>query len=512
MQMYDAKVKMLIILTALVLAVSPVGCSRDEARQIRYDMEKLAFQSRKLAEKINIQPNLATSADSTALLSAYQDVIKYFFDHRNTPAVAADPKVAVEMAHIAVGAQIQLAGFYASQSNADSVIAAYRRIGTDIPAAKDESARAALALALTYRSLQIFDSTIAIYDRLLVSYYPPLDSLNRVNPDVAAIPIDRLKIAQGLKEKARAEQFARQAIDYYTRLENSFRADEGLVRMAQVNASRIYTMTEQWDKAIGQLERVKDSTGNIDISSSMLIANIYAGPLKQIDRAIDLYRQILQRPTDSSIIGGTMLRLGTALLERKDYEEGRKVLSDLKKKFTAHAQLVAPAQYKYALSFESEGRWDRALSELQWLMENYPYSEEAFRAASYIPRHFTQEKDQKLADIWNERAENFYLEAARVKQGQAIEAAAYSFLAELYRGLKRWDKALETLEKIHTLVPGTPLGAKALYNAAAVAYQELDDTVKAQNYLDLIKRDFGTTDSSLILDENKADTNPKSIE
>ena len=71
---------------------------------------------------------------------------------------------------------------------------------------------------------------------------------------------------------------------------------------------------------------------------------------------------------------------------------------------------------------------------------------------------------------------------------------------------------METLEKIHTLVPGTPLGAKALYNAAAVAYQELDDTVKAQNYLDLIKRDFGTTDSSLILDENKADTNPKSIE
>jgi tetratricopeptide (TPR) repeat protein len=417
-----------------------------------------------------------------------------------------------DMSKMAVGAQVHLARFYASRRQADSVLAAYRRIGHEIPAGKGDILGAGLSLALTYRSLGALDSTIAIYDRLLAQFYPPVDSLGRVNTDIIAIPIDKIKIERALQNKQKMEAFTRDALDYYGRLEREFPDDSELVRQSRINTSRIYTMTEKWDDAITALKQITDSTGQVDIAAEVLIANIYNGPKKDIKRAIEQYRKIIDRHPDSSIVGTTMLQLGMALCDEKQYDEGRTVLADLKQKFSASPRLSAKAQFYYAQSFEVQDRWDRALSEYQWLTENYPYSEDAFWAARRIPEHYLKEKNDKLADTWFERAVDFYTRAATVKKGEPIEIVADSYLAEIYRLTKQWDKAMETLDKIYSLAPRSRLGAKALYNAAAVAYNELDDSTKAQAYMDRLTREFGTTDSTQIYEEDKKEIDLESLE
>jgi tetratricopeptide (TPR) repeat protein len=498
-------------LLAGVCLLSALGCSRQSPEKIRYDMEKLMFQTAKLAEKINIQPRLATAADSLALKAAQERILKYYFDHRGQVQSAPDKAIAGEMAAMAVAADVHLAQYYMSHRMVDSAIAAYRLIGTDIPAGKIEIAGASMALALTYRAMEMYDSTIALYDRILNDFYPPLDSLDRVNTDVAAIPIDKIKISQGLDDKNRTDLFTRQALDYYSRLQSEFPNNPQLARTALVNSSRVYVMTEQWDNAIARLQQVKDSTGQSDIAADVVIANIYNGPKREPDKAVTLFRRILERKPDSMIIGSTMLRLGASLCERKEYDAGREVLADLKTKFARVPQLVATAQFYYAQSFEAEGRWDRALSEYQWLLENHPYTEEAFRAARHIPEYLTQQNDRKLTDIWFERAIEFYKNAARIKQGQPLEAIAYSYLSEIYRLTKQWTLALETLDRIHALAPRTTLGARAIYNAATVAYRQLGDSALAQKYLNQLNTEYGTTDSTRIYQPQKPEFNLESL-
>ena len=279
-----------------------------------------------------------------------------------------------------------------------------------------------------------------------------------------------------------------------------------------VSASRIYTMTQQWDMAIGQLEQINDSTGQIDIAAEVLIANIYIGPKKDAVRAIELFRKILDRQPDSSIIGSTLLQLGIALCGQEEHDEGRRVLAELKRKFVAYPQLISKGQFYYAQSFQVQGRWDRALSEFQWLMENYPYTEESFWAARRVPEHFDREDNQKMAGTWYERAVTFYQKAADIKTGQPVEIAAYTYMSEIYRLTEQWEKALGTLEKIHALSPRSRLAAKALYNSAAVAYNELGDSLRAQDYLTRLSREFGTTDSTEIYEEEKTDLDLESLD
>lgn len=496
----------------IIIVAVVAGCSQDSAEKIRYDMEKLVYMAGKLAERINIQPQLATASDSLALKNAHEKIIEYFQKYRQDDLVAGNDQVLKEMSRMAVTAQVQLARYYAGHRQPDSVLAAYRRIGTDIPAGQGDIFGASLSLALTYRALGVYDSTFAIYDRLLKDFYPPVDSLQYVNVDVIAIPIDKVKMGQAYDDPEKLEGLIQEAIEYYHRLRRDFPENEFLVRRAMVNASRVYTMTEQWDDAIAQLEQISDSTGQVDIAALVLIANIYNGPKEDVNRAIELYRQILEREPDSSIIGSTMLQLGMALCDQGDHDEGRKVLADLKKKFAARPGLISKSQYYYAQSFEVQGRWDRALSEYQWLMENHPYAEESFWAARRIPEHFEKEGNRKLADTWFDRSIDFYLRAASIKQGEPVEVAAYTYLAEIYRIIKKWDKALETLDKIHALAPKTALGAKALYNAASVAYKELNDSTLARNYLNRLNREFGTTDSTQIYEEEEPVLDLESLE
>lgn len=495
----------LAISSLLLITVIVAGCSRDKAAQTRYDMEKLTFHARKISENINIQPQLATGADSLALKEAYRNILDYYFAHRDDPGVAEDDSLSYEINRLALQAEIQTARLYMASRKPDSAIAAYRRIGVDIPVTRPDAINAGLELALAYRGTEQYDSTLAIYDHLLKQFYPPSYGKDQISFDIAAVPIDRLKIVRAVRDKAAADQSIKSALEYYAGLEKDFPDDARLVRVAHVDATRIYTMTEQWDKALAELQQITDSTGGIDVSALYMMANIYSGPKNEPEKAIQLYRDVLDRNPDSTVIGSAMLRLGATLCADKQYDEGRKVLADLKKKFELYPNVAMPAQYYYAQSFDAEGRWDRALSEFQWLMENYPYAEESFRAALYIPRHFAREGNDKLAGIWDDRAEQFFLDAARVKQGGQVEAKAYTYLADLYRMEKKWDKAIGTLEKIYAIAPKTRLGAQALYFAAAVSYQGLNDSAKAQSYLDQIQRDFGTTDSTLVLEEEKSD-------
>ncbi len=493
------------------LVISMIGCGQDSAEKIRYDMEKLIYQAGKSSEKINIQPELSTASDSLAMMASYRAVLDYYYENRDNASLANQDEIQEAINTMAFAAQKSLAIMYAKQQQFDSVFAAYKRLNNEIPTTRDQRTAASLELAIFYRSFGFLDSTVAIYDRILIDFYPPVDTGQRLNIDVTSIPIDKLKLANAMRNTDLLNKFAGQAIEYYDRLKAQFPDNYFISRTSLVNKGRVYSMTKKWDEAIATLELIKDTTGQIEIPSSMLIANIYYSAKKQPDKSIEIYRAVIARQPDSSIIGEALLRLGGALCFTKKYQEGRVVLAELRAKFPNRSDLCSHSQMYTAKAFEAEGNWKRALSEMEWLMEKYPYSNEAFRVAREIPVHYLDQKDQKMADIWLGKANDFYQKAINARPEVSIQVAALVAMAELQRLVRNFEESLALLDRVIQIAPKSQIGAKALYNAAAMSFVDMGDSVLAQTYLDRLNREYGSVDSTQI-EADETDINFESLQ
>ncbi len=75
-----------------------------------------------------------------------------------------------------------------------------------------------------------------------------------------------------------------------------------------------------------------------------------------------------------------------------------------------------------------------------------------------------------------------------------------------------WPEAIDALEKVYSLAPTSRIGAKALYNAARVAYLEMGDSAQSQGYLDRLYKEFGTADSAAINQEEETEINLDSLQ
>jgi outer membrane protein assembly factor BamD (BamD/ComL family) len=78
--------------------------------------------------------------------------------------------------------------------------------------------------------------------------------------------------------------------------------------------------------------------------------------------------------------------------------------------------------------------------------------------------------------------------------------------------LEDWNKVIDTYERIYSMVPKSRTGALALWNAARVAYNEIDDSMAAQAYIDRLRKEFGTADSSKIITEEPPDLNIEALQ
>lgn len=504
--------RLTLILPILAVLFTMAACTQDSPTRIRYEMERLAFQTNKMAEQLGIQPELMTSDDSLKLKTAHEDIIAYYYQHKTDDDIAADSLTLRQMSRLALRSQFYIAKHYQAQKNYDSLITSLRQIGDEIPALPDDFVAAQMKIAITYKNLREFDSTLAIYQRILDNNFPPLDYQQQVNTNIMNIPLDRVKIAKSLKDDQRYDQYSFSALEYYGRLKSEFSENQELNRSAKIHLARLFSFSERWQDAIDQLYEIKDSTNQVDISAAVLIGNIFNGPINNLDSALEKYQYIIDRQPDSAIIGRILLDMGKIYCSKGDYVKGRRYLVDLKRKFQYNSRLMSQTQLVYAQSFHADRDWDRALLEFQWLLDNYPYTEPAFQAARYIPEYLMAEGDIELADIWYNRGIEFYQQAADNNQGQPIALAAYSYMADVYRHTDRAQEALESLEKIHSLAPKTLIAAKALYNAAGIAINTLGDSTLAQDYLDRLKKEYGTTDSTTINQDEKENINIESLQ
>jgi tetratricopeptide (TPR) repeat protein len=140
-------------------------------------------------------------------------------------------------------------------------------------------------------------------------------------------------------------------------------------------------------------------------------------------------------------------------------------------------------QQLLALTFEKENDFNRAFSEYQWLIRNFPESKEAIETYRYIPGLLERNEQADLAAEWYGKAIDFLTDARENHSGTFLGLSAHGTLVNMHVDKENWVSAAAELERLQTDYPRSAPGLYALTKAGNIYRDKLKDREKAaQSY------------------------------
>jgi tetratricopeptide (TPR) repeat protein len=478
-------------ITILMSAVSILfpGCSTDRSIAIRYNGEKLLEKAEKLFNTAGIKPNLSDRATWDRIKNAYREVTGYCWKNIDSIPLGTHAKEHKELETVAFMAANRLSSIYYSERKYDSSILVLNQLLTFTHLEGRPLLTTRLNLARLLQSKGDWMEAMRIYQSVIDTFYPPVDNKNEIYAPVLNLPLEMVNVNRMLGDTAAAGIHAQSAMAYYQRLMREW-PNSALATAARSNLARLYTDLGDWDKAIENLNQMKDSTGQTDIQAALMAANITASGKRDYRRAIPMYDNLINQTTDTSLLPAIYARKGIAYFESKDYNNCLATMRLIKDRYSRFFQSNPVPENYIALSLAQQGNWPLAESELQWLFDNYATSEEAFNGYLVISDHYMQSGDTARGNGWFRRGEEFYDRMIRQYSGSAIEASAISYKAEIARRQGNWDQAAKYLVEIFEKFPQSDIGRQGLLNAATVYREKLNNPVKADSLINRLKKEL----------------------
>lgn len=477
------KFNLLLILAALIFLCS---CSGENAIQIRFNAEKLYHNVEKLYEKASIKPDPNDIQTWSEIKKAYHEVASYCWQYVDSISTETNLTQRKELESIAYLAINRLSGIYFREEKLDSTILVLNQLlnMTDLEGLQLLSAKMQLAKTKQWQGLH--EESLNIYKELIDFFYPPVDNNNKIISDVLNLPLEIVKTHRILENTEAVEQGTKSAETYYLRIIEEWPSGD-LETAAHSNLARLYNDDEQYEKAIGHLQMVRDSSGQIPIEAGILIADITAMGLKKYETAANIFDSLIGITTDTLILPNLYVRKGVALFESRYYQQCLNMMNLVRRQYESYYYMNSTPQKYIALANDKLGEWVQAEMAFMQLADNYPTTEDAFNAYLYVAEHYSNDNNQALADVWYRRAEEFYDKMARNYSGTTVEASALSFKAEIARRNQNWEQAIDILVKLYDKFPNTEVGYKAIVNAAAVYRHRLNDEEKADELINRLR-------------------------
>jgi len=490
----ELKVKlavMVLMLTGILL----LSCATDEAVHSRYNIEKRYNEISRYIQKTRIQPQLNDSHTTEEIQNLYQG----FIDNCFTSMEDIDPELNREeydeIGNFAYIATRQLSQIFFHRQMYDSCIITIENLLERAQLGDFQKMNGWVSIGQALQSAGNWDSAVYIYNHSLKNFYPPIKPDGETAFDLLNLPVHIYNVYIQTGDTLKAREYFVQAEQYYTTITRDF-ADTDLGVAARSNLARLYFNDRQWEKAIGQLNRLADSTGLVNSSAHMKIADIYAVNLRKMDTALIIYDEIneLLKDLDTVFKPVILFKKSMIYLEQARYQQTRKLLVELENKYPGYYEFNPSAQYAKARSFELEDNWERAETEYKYLIENYPGTREAMTTYLYLAEKLSEMGRRTESERWLRKAEDYFEEIASRNKGTVQEALALSYKAELFRLSENWLAAAETLGRIFDKFPQTDIGRRSLVTAAAIYRKKLDNSTTADSLMNKLRESMTKAD------------------
>ncbi len=487
----DMNKKLNILLMVVLVALVINGCSDNPALRLRYEAEQKYHIAEKVLEKASIRPELITDSEVSEIKQLYADVIDFTL---NSLASVDPDKYQVEyneLQHLAFQSTNRLASLlYSLRDYKESKEYLSRLLAeTDLPNLQLLATK--INLGKSYQASGLWDSALVVYNGVLEQFYPPVDELGDVLISLFNLPNHIYKVENLSGNKERAEIEYNRAIEYYSGLVNAF-ADTKIEKSSRASLARLYEHTNDIEKEIEQLTHMLDSSSVTYTSVRLKIAELYGVKLKQFNRSLGMYDEILSdlefKKTEDTLFRAVVhFKKAMVRMAMKDYSDARKILFEIKENYRSYFSGNPKAQYAIARSFELENNWGRAEVEYNYLIENYRGSDEAMASLLYVAEYLEKEGRVEESRRWFENAEKYYNQVASLGKGTVTEAIAMIYQADLFQSQDKWDKSAEVLLQIFDKYSQTEPGRKAILKASAIYRDKLGNEVKADSLIDVFK-------------------------
>lgn len=415
--------------TLALCAVLACQSTPDDLQQ-RYRLEKIFFRAGKIAETIAINPRIAPAKNFTDAIALYRQVVEESSPQANAPGTAALIKQSL----------VQIARLEMMREQLEAAVATYRDILARFPD-DDAAVEARLALGMLYqRSLEYHDAISAyagLLPNLAARITPQDPPLALLSVPMQFARLHKFAIGDSIRQRAYA-----QAADIYREIIQASNSQAST--LAKDYYATLLADQGRWEELAALLDQ--EIQGHADsLRLPMLLylkAQLQHRRFQQPQRAQELLEQILAQYPEHEMAAHAQLAIATINLEQKNFDVGRQHLKNIIEKFRRVPVVAALAQEQLAVSFEQQGRWDLALNEYRWLIEQFETSPAAIAAPFHIADYYVRQNDTAMRERSYREALAYYQSLSRKYPHSLVAALAQEQLTHCFIAQKQWDEAV----------------------------------------------------------------------
>ena len=467
--------KKLLWSVTLISTLLFLTCSADKNLSRRYEIEKAYQLGEQFRENLYINLQAATPEDYQKAIVYYQAVKEqspFPKSLSETDSLNQDQKEILDYTKLSY---IRISELLMNQKKFDQALSEANRYLADFSVNDLNRQMMHLRKGQIYELKQLPDSALVEYEQVLDEY---LQNHERDKPATDLVRLPFYVIALYANQEDFNPEHISRAAGFYKKLIAS-PPDDQLSQLATQSLADLYLRDKKFEQCIATLETLVDSTGKIYPRVLLGIADLYLAVKQDYPKAREVFHQFVELYPKDDLAPFAQFGVGKAYYEEKKYQKALDVFSRVKQDYSANPRAVPATQFQIGLSYYRMGDWDRAKTELDWLILNYPESPEGMKAVVFVADYFRQQKNQKLSQTYLDKAIAQYKQiiARDPKTPQAF--AANQLLTEVYVTLKRWEEAAGQLEEFMKSTPNDPAHAEILLLLGQLYEEKLKNLLKA---------------------------------
>ena len=472
-----SKIRLIILSLALLFSCT----KNDLPNQEVFTAEKLFYKAEKIKQTILTNPEIASPEDFKKAEHVYREIIDKFNSGYE------DQK---EIQAIVRRSWLTISQLTLLQKKNNEAIQIYKEIIERSPKDIELCAVAQFSLAQVYERTNQFDDAIAAYQIVFEDYPPVLSDTLLPNLSILNTPLYIARLHRQKQNNLQADQQYEKARRYYSDvMQNYPRSDVSLAAQNQI--AMTHADQGNWNNAIEILNDMilQYSSDPKIIGTMFTLGTLYSQQMKDLEKALTTFQQILQTFPHEENLGNVHLAIGNIYFNQKRYDDARNTFKHILANFSADENSCINAQLGIAKSYEEQNNWNTAVNEYQWIVENYPRTIQALTIPLYMAEHYRSSQEMSLAKTAYESAIKHYKQVVEKYPNTPLAAIALDNTVSSYIRLENWDEAAKVLQTLSTMDLPIQNKVNAYLLLENIYEEKLNDPEKAiEVYAELQKR------------------------
>jgi len=440
------------LLFVFVFAFLLAGCTIDP----RYAAEKLFWEAE---QKVG------------ALLKGKPVKLEDLEEGRLEEIVAAYRKVAdaYPLEPLAAKARFAIANIYISQKRLDEARRELKSVINNFSSQAPIATRAHFVLGKVLEFQGKQKEAMLEFEKITDLY--PLSALG------LEMPVHIINYYKRINDKEAEERAYRRTIRHYEQMiyDYSGTSVAGVVQdylaRTYVEGDDLQGALKSWDEIISRYPETPQA-----VRASFAKAEIYVVKMKDIPKAIEIYKETIEEHPEADFIKDVKMRLGDLYLASAQIEEAQRIYSSLIKDYPDDERIGIRSRFALVESFKRQGLQEEVAKGYEEIAQLYPDNPNVLTIPYLMYRYYSKVEDVNQAKKTLDKAiPEYEKELKRRTKKEEIILTAH-LLFQCYLEKKEFSKCLGLLE---TLVDRYPDNPGFLLSIASLYRNQLNNPEKA---------------------------------